>query len=458
MSRLMGKCFVAILVFAVVATLAVPEAMALPTWARKYKTSCATCHEVYPRLNAVGESFRLNGYKFGDEETLRKEEPVVMGQDAYKKVWPDSIWPSDIPGLPPISLRAVSDYNMDIGGTKDARSQFEFPHEVELFAAGAMGDSISFFAEVEWENADDAWETAVAGWIQFEDIVGSPNVFNVKAGSLGLQEFGLYTARDHNRFTKEHYLYQNWRLPYPGGFKTKNTYRMRNDQPGVEFNGFGKQWRYAIGVVNGGGNDDSNSEKDFYLQLAYKVYGLGFDGSGGEKGKELGASGKGIWQDDSLTLGLFGYRGTAVVDATGTAEEEDNFWRFGPGLQWKSKDFTASTGFLWGTNDNPYGTLTSDEADTNSWFVEGSYFLYPWLVPTVRYEMVSYDLPDLAGLQQEQDKAQVVLSLKALIRANVTLTVEGRLSTKHEKYTEDGNNATEKNDDDLVALRLDFAF
>ena len=35
------------------------EVVALPTFARRYATSCATCHMAYPRLNSVGESFRL---------------------------------------------------------------------------------------------------------------------------------------------------------------------------------------------------------------------------------------------------------------------------------------------------------------------------------------------------------------------------------------------------------------
>ena len=41
---------------------------ALPAFARKYQTSCVTCHESFPRLNGIGEAFRLNGYKFQDDE------------------------------------------------------------------------------------------------------------------------------------------------------------------------------------------------------------------------------------------------------------------------------------------------------------------------------------------------------------------------------------------------------
>ncbi len=38
------------------------RASAIPAFARKYQTSCQTCHIVFPKLNAFGEAFRLRGY------------------------------------------------------------------------------------------------------------------------------------------------------------------------------------------------------------------------------------------------------------------------------------------------------------------------------------------------------------------------------------------------------------
>ena len=35
-----------------------PPAFAIPTFARKYATSCQTCHTVYPKLTPFGEAFR----------------------------------------------------------------------------------------------------------------------------------------------------------------------------------------------------------------------------------------------------------------------------------------------------------------------------------------------------------------------------------------------------------------
>lgn len=57
--------------------MAVPaEALAMPAFARRYETSCQTCHAVaYPELNAWGRQFKENGYQYpeGAEEAYRAE-------------------------------------------------------------------------------------------------------------------------------------------------------------------------------------------------------------------------------------------------------------------------------------------------------------------------------------------------------------------------------------------------
>jgi hypothetical protein len=438
----------------VLLALTIQEAGAIPAWARKYGTSCATCHELFPRNNAVGEAFRLNGYKFRDDEAYVKEPPVVQGQEAYKKVWPKAIWPSDIPGLPPLSIRAILDYNIDAGGTKETSNQFEMPHEIELLMGGTFGENISFLGEVEWEDEGEV-ETAIEAWIMFEDLLGTENAFNVRVGRVGAHELGLFTARDSNRLTNERYLYGNWRIPYPGGFDTRNAFRLRNTQPGIEVNGFGTRWRYVVGLVNGndGSVEDNNSEKDVYFQLAFKFNGLRFDGSGGGETKELGAAGKGIWQDDSVTASLFGYRGVALVNATGDEADarDDDFWRLGIGAQVKYRDLKIGGGFAWGDNDNPYGTLSGESVDSRAWFVEFEYFIYPWLVPSLRFETLDFDLPDVPGLRRNQDQARFILNVDTLIRANIRLISEARLATEDERFAED-------NDDNRVSFRMEFGF
>ena len=80
----------ALIVAAVVGTAA--RADAVPAFARKYRTSCQTCHAMFPKLNAFGEAFRLRGYRMpGQTEDMVKDQPVSLGAPAYKGLWPEAI-------------------------------------------------------------------------------------------------------------------------------------------------------------------------------------------------------------------------------------------------------------------------------------------------------------------------------------------------------------------------------
>src|SRR5512141_3256592 len=80
-------------------------ARAFPVFARKYQTSCTTCHTIFPKLNPFGEAFRLNGYRMPKEtEAQVKQTPVSLGSEAYKRVWPNAVWPNELPGNAPVAL------------------------------------------------------------------------------------------------------------------------------------------------------------------------------------------------------------------------------------------------------------------------------------------------------------------------------------------------------------------
>ena len=65
---------------------------AIPVFARKYETSCITCHTVFPKLNSFGEAYRLNGFQYPEDDADQtKDEPVSLGADSYKKVFPNAV-------------------------------------------------------------------------------------------------------------------------------------------------------------------------------------------------------------------------------------------------------------------------------------------------------------------------------------------------------------------------------
>ena len=79
---------------------------AIPAFSRQYGTSCSTCHVDFPKLNDFGKAFKDAGFKFPkDDETFIKIPPVMLGAPAQAEMWPHTIFPGTIPGLPPIGLR-----------------------------------------------------------------------------------------------------------------------------------------------------------------------------------------------------------------------------------------------------------------------------------------------------------------------------------------------------------------
>src|ERR1700680_3440502 len=94
---------------------------AIPAFSRQYGTSCSTCHLDFPKLNDFGKAFKDAGFKFPvDDETFIKEPPVMLGAPATKDSFPNSVWPGEIPGLPPVGLR----YNQFFQYTGSNRNQF----------------------------------------------------------------------------------------------------------------------------------------------------------------------------------------------------------------------------------------------------------------------------------------------------------------------------------------------
>ena len=82
---------------------------AIPAFAREYNTSCSTCHLDFPKLNDFGKAFKDAGFKFPvDDASMIKFPPVMLGAPAQAEIWPHTIWPGKIPGLPPIGLRMNS--------------------------------------------------------------------------------------------------------------------------------------------------------------------------------------------------------------------------------------------------------------------------------------------------------------------------------------------------------------
>ncbi|NIP56540.1 MAG: hypothetical protein GWM92_00430, partial [Gemmatimonadetes bacterium] len=90
----------------------------IPAFSRIYGTACSTCHTAAPKLNVLGEAFRLDGYRIPASRLVeRRDDPVSLGAPEWDEAWPRAIRSSDLPGIVPLALRIVSDVQV----TRDER-------------------------------------------------------------------------------------------------------------------------------------------------------------------------------------------------------------------------------------------------------------------------------------------------------------------------------------------------
>jgi len=394
----MKKLILFLVAILFVMALAAEQAKAIPAFSRKYKTSCSTCHYAFPMLNGFGKAYLNNGYRYpGGDAPFIKEEPVSLGSESYKRVWPNAVWPADMPGTSPFSVLAIGRFNLLPEAPEGTvKSTFELPHEAELLYAGTIGDNVSFFGEVEIENEDNEVEVAFPFAVQWDF---NPR-WHIKVGSL-LPD----PAPDHLRLTRFAYNV--------GSFRSRNRWRFRDDQAGVEFwgagNGAGGKggYRFQLGVVNGQGINDFNSDKDVYGRLTYKIGGLGE--LGGTAGQERETAE--FYVDNSFRLGGFFYRGTA----SGALPDED-FTVFGGDV-----DFWLNRLIINGAAMRMSSEI-SGRPDRKSlvWYAQANYVLFPWLIGIARYEFTDAD----TDVDTPEAQKTIIPALIAVLRANVKISGE----------------------------------
>ncbi len=420
--------------------LGAPRAEAIPAFARKYETSCQTCHTVFPKLNAYGTAFRLNGYRMPSEtEEMVKQKEVSLGAPAYKKLWPQAVWPGAIPSHVPLAVNVkfadvnTSSLNED-GTTSKVTNDFQFPQEANLFAGGTLGDHVSYFSELTFgQEPDGSVSTELEhAHIAFDSPFGPENLFHFRIGKFTpnvadvFQEMFITTDAAIDAF----FAYD----PIGGMGLAEDMEPMPIAFPemaqGIELYGVGlHRLFYTAGVVNGisgNGRFDGNNAKDVYARVDYKIGGMGLDGDLG--GKEAPDKN---WRDDSLRVGAFVYRGNGSgIDFPSMSEEgmgvlfqDDHFLRTGLFASAYWRDLNVFGAYLHGSDtlrhfDPASSDVLETEPDYHAWFAQADYVIYPWLLGSARYETLT------PGDRSVESLRTGVFSLSGLIRANVKAMVE----------------------------------
>ena len=417
------------------------RAFAIPPFARKYETSCMTCHVAPPKLNAFGRAFKNRGYRMPkDDEDLIKQKQVALGAPAWKQVWPKGVWPADIPGSNYFAMSFKTDYN--VNPNSKVTNEFSGLQDVALLMGGTIGESFSFFGDF------DLFENGGPGGIgrAFVQYNNPNHWFNITVGQIQPRAQPFIADLSLTGFTGlTDYLTNVFPMVSTGNF-----FSFAPSQIGAEFwgghEGAGGKggFMWSAGVLNDNLGDPAdrlanvpglsdqianlktqiaangsqfsiNSAKDFYFQGSYKIGGMGVFGSGAASTLTQTNN----WRDDSLTLNAYFYRGTTaafpntaqgpVFDPSG-----NRFYRTGATLDWWFKDLNIFGGWQRNRDQLNDGTIATAGITT----VEANYVTpWPWIQPAVRFEAVK---PDFGASFH-----RTTLSTTVMIRANIILQLQG---------------------------------
>ncbi len=433
----------------------------IPAFARKYRTSCSTCHTAAPKLNVLGEAFQLNGYRFPENDLLlRKDQPVPLGAEPWRDLWPRAIWPGEVSGFAPLALRIQNDAGAERRPGGATRWSYHFPNEVEILAGSALGETMGAFLEVAWSPADGLQVEQAK--LAFQDVVPGLPARLANLG-VGLQSLRLFTLGDPiaDGAGRAPFLWQTFRvadLELRGGVgapppRSENGFRLGASQPTIELNGLLRpRLYYAIGLSQGAGppGDDNNARKDLYYKLRYKLGGLRLDGTYAPGGGPLTES-YGQLLDRALIVEHFGYFGSEPTNGA-----EDAHRSFGLNARALLGRLDLGLGYVWGRHANPWGS-GQGAVRYGSGFGKAEYLVFPWLIAGVKADELHVSVPSQAvppgTTSVPADQTRLTPGVVVLVRQNIRGVVEAELFPRHDPSRELGQ-ATPR----TVWVRLDVAF
>ena len=414
-------------------------ALAIPAFARKYQTSCTTCHTAWPKLNPFGEAFRRNGFRFpGDDSDAIKQQMIKLGADAYKQIFPRAVWPASLTDSLPVAIGFIGtatgapiagssataanpgiEHNPDGSPKLDANGNpIHAPYfslaglttEAHLWGGGSFNDSLSYFGEVTFTAGSVNIER---GYLIFDDILGdqvAPHVFNLLVG----KNFATMTSFDnHSSYVVDGYIPEINVAPMfrgTGSFTPGIT-----ELDTLELNGtVAGRISYSLGW-NAGTNDIIGAgpftmpSSDLYGHVGFKLGGMRLDGEG------LGQVSSKAWEETALTVDAFAYHSESYYTNDQGAPLLDTGFTFGGAARAQWRSLELDVGAMNQSHNHPDSTGTAVNA-TTAWG-EVSYVVFPWLIPALRVEWtrLSDDLQIPAGTSL----ARVVPGVNFLVRPNI---------------------------------------
>ncbi len=297
-SHVLCRSLVIVLLGFMSSLIIIPDAQALPAFARKYNVNCTVCHTRPPQLNTFGERFLENGYQIPGTE-----DGGIVG----KRRLGDLALEDTVSNYMAFRLRgnAVRNFDYKRGngasspGDPEDRIELGFPGTFNLFTAGTFTKNVGFMVELEsnFEARDGSQVGFERTFVSFNNIgssFGPKDLAHLRIGKIDPSAFWSFPTHRQQldpvrpnvtnpggfglaTINRIPLLPSAWGAKFFGIFDRSGTqilpfepllYNTPNTM-GVDIHGrpFGDWFLYQVGVVNGvkEGFGDSNNPKDWFV-------------------------------------------------------------------------------------------------------------------------------------------------------------------------------------------------
>ncbi len=348
------------------------DAFAVPAFARRYEVACSFCHQIFPKLNRMGERFKERGFRLESEDKFDS-----------------SAWIKSVP----ISARLIGTRNMPEG--RDARNV----GYLKVLSAGNLGSKVSYWADDAWlRGRGDEKTTHIEpdnAWVRFD--FKAPGKLYTKVGRFELDLPVTQTRTSHL-------------LPYP--IYGTNT-GLESDsiglyQQGLELGGEFGTTHVSAALVKGRNNQG-------VVDLA-KASGVGnpdrFDAN-----VFLRASRRMV----RSRLGAFAYIGrnelVARLNASRVGVAKDDILRLGVDGNVRFSKLHLYGVAMYGSNSNSVLSLSSPNGTDESLgfaggFLAADYHLREEIAVTARVQTRSVDVP---GSSQQNSLTSFLPGVQILV-------------------------------------------
>lgn len=294
-------------------------ASAIPVFARKYKVTCAVCHNPVPKLTAFGEQFAANGFRFASNEPprdtintgdplleLAREFPLAMRLDAYAQAY---------------------------SGGRSA-TDFQTPYGLKIMSAGTISKKLSYYFYTFLAERGEVGGVEDA-FIQINDIGDKP--FDVAIGQFQVSD-PLF--KREIRLEYEDYAVYRARL---GDSPVDLTYD-RGIVATADVAGFGLTGQILNGNGAGQAQDNRRFDGDPFKSLFFHV------------GRDIG---------EYLHVGGFGYTGKTESDGVASRTK-----MFGFDATIGGKTFELNGQYIHRSESRPRFIANEPEASLDGGFAE----------------------------------------------------------------------------------------